>query len=71
MASFVDLSSRSRRCYRCEASVKISCYCDRFFKKLLLSLLLSLNLWEVAAGAQQEAFTEERPEKPGIKKPSA
>ena len=48
--------------------MKISCYCDRFLKKLLLSQLLSLKLWEVAAGAQQEAFTEERPEKPGVKK---
>ena len=46
-------------------------YCDRFKKTVLLSLLLSLKLWEVALGAQQEAFTEERPEKPGVKKPSA
>ena len=48
--------------------MEIGCYFDRFKKRVLLSLLLSLKLWEVAAGAQQEAFTEERPEKPGVKK---
>ena len=33
---YVDLSSRFRRCQRYEASVEISCYCDRFKKRLLL-----------------------------------
>ena len=33
--------------------MEISCYFDRFKKIQLLSLLLSLKLWKVAAGAQE------------------
>ena len=36
-------------------------------RRLLLSLLLSLKLWEVAAGSQ-EAATEEMREKPAVRK---